>query len=65
MSKFNWGMRACGIFLLWATTAVVLPAQTFKTLHSFDVTDGQYPEAGLVQGCGSSKPYALIRAFFR
>ena len=25
-------------------------AQTFKTLHSFDVTDGQYPEAGLVQG---------------
>ena len=50
MSKFNWWMRACAVFLFCATTAIALPAQTFKTLHSFDVTDGQYPEAGLVQG---------------
>jgi uncharacterized repeat protein (TIGR03803 family) len=49
MSKFNWGMRVCGILLLWATAAVALPAQTFITLHSFDNTDGTYPTAGLVQ----------------
>jgi uncharacterized repeat protein (TIGR03803 family) len=49
MNKFNWGMRACGIFLFWATTAVALPAQTFTTLHSFDYTDGAYLVAGLVQ----------------
>jgi uncharacterized repeat protein (TIGR03803 family) len=50
MRKFNLGMRACGIFLLWAATAVALPAQTFKTLHRFDGTDGKKPSAGLVQG---------------
>jgi uncharacterized repeat protein (TIGR03803 family) len=50
MSKLNWGMRACAIFLLWAMAAIALPAQTFTTLHSFDLTDGQYPEAGMIQG---------------
>jgi uncharacterized repeat protein (TIGR03803 family) len=58
MSKFNWGVRACGIFLLWATAAVALPAQitgvaapapTFTTLHSFDYADGYNPIGGLVQ----------------
>ena len=29
---------------------MALPAQTFTTLHSFEVTDGQNPYAGLVQG---------------
>jgi uncharacterized repeat protein (TIGR03803 family) len=48
MNKFNWGIRACGVSLLWAAIAIALPAQTFTTLHSFDHTDGQYPEAGLV-----------------
>jgi uncharacterized repeat protein (TIGR03803 family) len=28
MVKLNWGVRACGIFLLWTATAVALPAQT-------------------------------------
>jgi uncharacterized repeat protein (TIGR03803 family) len=59
MGKLNWGMRACGLFLLWAAMAVALPAQTtavspatptFTTLHSFDFTDGKEPSATLVQG---------------
>jgi uncharacterized repeat protein (TIGR03803 family) len=57
MIKFNWGMRACGVLLLWTATAVVLrpqgtavaPRVTFTTLHSFDGTDGTNPRAGLVQ----------------
>jgi uncharacterized repeat protein (TIGR03803 family) len=53
MSKFNWWMRTCGIFLLWAATAAALPAQTFVTLHSFDFTDGGTPN-GLVQGTDGS-----------
>src|SRR5580658_2810363 len=54
MSKPNWVTRACGIFLLWATAAVALPAQTFTTVYSFcariDCADGFEPSAGLVQG---------------
>jgi uncharacterized repeat protein (TIGR03803 family) len=50
MVKLNWGIRACGISLLWAAAAVALPAQTFTTLASFDGTDGKSPFSGLVQG---------------
>jgi uncharacterized repeat protein (TIGR03803 family) len=50
MGKLNWGMKACGVFLLWAATAAALPAQTFTTLHSFNGTNGSEPYAGLVQG---------------
>ena len=39
MSKLNFCMRACALFVLWATTTLTLPAQTFKTLHNFDNTD--------------------------
>jgi uncharacterized repeat protein (TIGR03803 family) len=49
MNKFNWLMKACGVLMLWGTVAVALPAQTFTTLHSFDVTDGANPYSGLVQ----------------
>jgi uncharacterized repeat protein (TIGR03803 family) len=55
--KLNSSIRACGIFLLWATAAIALPAQTtvaptvsFTSLHSFDGTDGQFPSAALIQG---------------
>jgi uncharacterized repeat protein (TIGR03803 family) len=50
MGKLNWGMRVCGVFLLWATAAMALPAQTFTSLLSFDGRDGGNPNAGLVQG---------------
>jgi uncharacterized repeat protein (TIGR03803 family) len=50
MNKFNWGLRACSVFLLWAVTAVALPPPTtFTTLHSFGNTDGGFPFGGLVQ----------------
>src|ERR1039458_6426643 len=45
-----WAKQACFSFVLCATTAIALPAQTFTTLHSFDGTDGFYLNAGLVQG---------------
>jgi uncharacterized repeat protein (TIGR03803 family) len=50
MFKFNWWTRVCAVFFLGATTAIALPAQTFTPLHSFNNTDGNGPEAGLVQG---------------
>ena len=55
LGKFNWEKRAYALFLLCATTAIALhaqtstSAQTFATLHSFDFTDGSQPYAGLVQ----------------
>jgi uncharacterized repeat protein (TIGR03803 family) len=49
LGKLNWGKRAYAVFVLCATTAIALPAQTFTTLHSFDGTDGNGPYAGLVQ----------------
>jgi uncharacterized repeat protein (TIGR03803 family) len=50
MSKLNFCMRACALFVLLATTAVTLHAQTFKALRSFDNTDAALPWATLVQG---------------
>jgi len=50
MSRLNFCMRACAFFVLWAMTAVTLPAQTFKMLHSFDNTDAALPWATMVQG---------------
>jgi hypothetical protein len=54
MGRLNWSMKACGIVLLWAATAAILPAQTtknaasvptFTTLLNFDGTNGAYPRA--------------------
>src|SRR5580658_2296048 len=50
MTKLNWVKKACGISLLWAMAAVVLPAQTITVVHSFDKADGGLPSGGLVQG---------------
>ncbi len=50
MSKLNCCGRACALFVLLAMTAATLPAQTFKTMYSFDSTDAAYPWATLVQG---------------
>jgi uncharacterized repeat protein (TIGR03803 family) len=49
MGRVNWGMRACGIFVLWATAAVNLPAQTFTTLYSFDDYKHGYGPQVLIQ----------------
>lgn len=50
MSALKQGMNTCVLFLLCATTATTLRSQTFKTLLSFDNTNGAYPGATLVQG---------------
>jgi uncharacterized repeat protein (TIGR03803 family) len=49
LDKLNWRSGAYALVLLCATTAIPLPAQTFTTLHSFDATDGDDPQGGLVQ----------------
>ena len=54
MRKLSWYTRACALFAALATAAVLLPAQTFKTLDSFDDADGAAPWATLVQGSDGS-----------
>jgi len=41
---------ACALLLLCAASAVVSPAQTFRTVLSFDGANGADPRASLVQG---------------
>jgi uncharacterized repeat protein (TIGR03803 family) len=50
LSELNRGKRALTVLGLCAAMAIVLPAQTLVTLHSFDGTDGAYPEAALIRG---------------
>src|SRR6516162_1764592 len=54
MGKLDWRNRACAAVLLCVTTAIGLSAQTFKTLHRFDGTDGANPHGALVQGIGGN-----------
>src|ERR1022692_4258854 len=55
LSKLNCGTRACAVLVLWATTAITLPAQiaTLTTIHRFcsqsGCADDANPTAGLVQ----------------
>jgi uncharacterized repeat protein (TIGR03803 family) len=51
MSKLNWMMKACPVLLLWAAAALTSSGQTFRSLVSFDGTNGVYPQdVSLVQG---------------
>jgi uncharacterized repeat protein (TIGR03803 family) len=49
MGKPNLERKAYGVFLLCLTLAIASPAQTFKTLHKFNFTNGANPYAGLMQ----------------
>jgi uncharacterized repeat protein (TIGR03803 family) len=49
MKKSGLLRNLCIIFVVLAATAIASSAQTFATLHSFERTDGGYPEGGLVQ----------------
>jgi len=49
LGKLCSGKRVYAVFVLCATTAMALPAQTFTTLFSFDGADGSNPTAALVQ----------------
>jgi uncharacterized repeat protein (TIGR03803 family) len=42
--------KMCAVLMVCAATGIALPAQTFKTLHSFTGADGANPYAGLTQG---------------
>jgi len=50
MNKLSILKRVCILSVLCAATAVGLPAQTLRTLHNFDGTDGFWTLAGLIQG---------------
>src|ERR1017187_7434224 len=60
LSKLNCGTRACAVLVLWATTAITLPAQiaTLTTIHRFcsqsGCRDGAGPYAGLVQAANGN-----------
>jgi len=41
---------ACAAVALCVATAIVSPAQTFKTVLNFDGTNGSFPTAALIQG---------------
>ena len=51
VKKFNNRKRIFLVFLFFVATAIVSSAQTFKTVVSFDGTNGEYPQLmSLVQG---------------
>jgi uncharacterized repeat protein (TIGR03803 family) len=50
MTRLSVRKMACTVVLLSVATAVVVQAQNFTTLVSFDGTNGAYPSSTLVQG---------------
>jgi len=54
LDKVNRRQRTGAVLLLCAAATIVLPAQTFTTLHSFDGSDGAWPGAPLTQATNGS-----------
>jgi len=50
MMALDRGTSVFALFFLCAATAMVSPAQSFKTLVNFNGTDGEHPFAPLIQG---------------
>lgn len=50
MTKLNGRKEACVLLLLFFSTAIASPAQTFTTLFDFNGTHGSLPEGNLLQG---------------
>ena len=50
MSKWIFCGRACALFVLLATTAITLPAQGFRMVHSFNGADGSNSWGQMIQG---------------
>jgi hypothetical protein len=48
--KLNGWKMGVAVFLLWAATEMVSPAQTFDNLFTFKGTDGATPVGILTQG---------------
>jgi uncharacterized repeat protein (TIGR03803 family) len=48
MNKLSWWKTVCAVGMFGAA-AIAAPAQTFRTLASFDGTGGTYPGASLIQ----------------
>jgi uncharacterized repeat protein (TIGR03803 family) len=50
MTKLSAWKKACAVFLLCAAMSIAAPAQTLTTLVDFDGTNGDGPQATLIQG---------------
>ena len=48
--KFRNGKQFCAVLIFCAAITIPLSAGTFRTLHSFNGTDGANPYVGLIQG---------------
>src|SRR5260370_5135 len=49
MGELSWWERVCAMGVLCAAAAIALPAQTFTTLHSFNIaTEVNSPYSGLI-----------------
>jgi uncharacterized repeat protein (TIGR03803 family) len=59
MDKLSLRKQSCFAFLLCATTAIGLRAQTFTTLLSFDNADGNDPQGSLIQATTDGNFYGV------
>jgi uncharacterized repeat protein (TIGR03803 family) len=54
LEKYAAAKVACMLLAFCSATAIASPAQTFTTLFNFDLTDGAYPYAPLIQGANGN-----------